>query len=97
MVTPINETQIAILGGKHRNNWGHNTLKEDILIFDTRKLTVERIVSDKFPYTTEVSSCIMSKQGQILAITRSCNDGVQIVSYTPETNQINVIKSLGAA
>ncbi len=66
MVDPLDETKIAILGGTHRE-----IQTKDILIFDTSQLTVKLKVSGKFPYTTEVSSCIKSEKGQILAIAKN--------------------------
>ena len=90
-MAPISATQIAILGGFNRSEFG------DVVIFDTNSKETEMPVgtTTAFKFNSYLNPCAMAKEGQVIGLAEDSECKLFVVSYVMGESEVRILSDLG--
>ena len=88
-VAPINETEIAILGGE-----GDNILR-DVVVFDTSTSTCEKLINIEYKFRALGNQCAQVGKNKVITLARCEDSTPAVISWTKGANAATILHRFG--
>ena len=85
-VAPLNDTEIAILGG-----WNYSYRLSDVIVFNTTTKTCQKVAAGDYKFNAAGNQCVQAGINKVVALVKDKDDKPAVISWTKGASAVTIL------